>query len=159
MNAVEKFDFSRGVRFSTYATWAVVKRFASLKRKQSRQLATIDAQNPWLEVTADLRLVPSTVPQIDAARQSLDDVMDETLEERERFIVRAHYGLTDKTETGRYPQAQQFTPDCRSICSMSKERIRQLEMAALAKLRRVLTSGTIRYYRRSVTPTKVDLFQ
>ena len=137
MNAVEKFDFKRGVKFSTYATWAVVRRFASLYRAPTPPAAeTLHAE--VLETADNLRLVDSKVQAVESARKSLEQVMTETLDEREQAIVRQHYGLTDKTEL----IGQRKPKSLREIAEMiglSKEGIRRVELVALQKLRRVLS--------------------
>ena len=68
----------------------------------------------------------------------MQEVMAETLDERERLIVREHYGLTDKTELigQRKPKSLR---EVAAVVGLSKEGTRRVEMVALQKLRRVLS--------------------
>ena len=136
MNAVEKFDFARGVKFSTYATWAIIRRFASAHRTPAHPAVAVDAEA--LEVVRDLRLADSKVMAVESARKGLQEVMSETLDEREQVIVREHYGLTDKTELigQRKPRSLR---EIAAMLGLSKEGIRRVELVALQKMRRVLT--------------------
>ena len=137
MNAVEKFDYSRGFKFSTYATWAMVKRFASYHTQLQRQHERY-AGEVLYEVTADLRVMESNVLAVESARKSLKEVMDETLEEREQVIVREHYGLGEQAEMPLQRKAKSFN-QIGQLIGLSKERVRQIELVALQKLRRVLS--------------------
>jgi len=139
MNAVEKFDAGRGVKFSTYATWAIVKRFATLRRQQYRR-PVYAVEEEILEVAGDVRLATgqAVVGAVESARRSLTDVMDEALEERERVVVREHYGLTEPEKVPGLRKAKSFS-EIAALVGLSKERVRQIELAALAKLRRLLT--------------------
>jgi len=140
MNAVEKFDYSRGFKFSTYATWAIVKRFATYRTKLSRRSSqTIqEAEQEPLEVAQDLRIEPSMVVAVESARKSLFDVMRETLEQRERTIVQEHYGLDEQQKVPGQRKARSLS-QIAALVGLSKERVRQIELLALQKLRKVLT--------------------
>jgi len=137
MKAVEKFDFARGNKFSTYATWAIVKRFATLRTRQVKK-PVYDAPEDMLEVAHNLRIAESQVTEVESARKSLEDVMSETLDDRERVIVREHYGLIRQTEISGQRKAKSLSQIAKLV-GLSKERVRQIELLALQKLRRVLT--------------------
>ncbi|OQA01736.1 MAG: RNA polymerase sigma factor SigA [Planctomycetes bacterium ADurb.Bin412] len=138
MNAVEKFDFSRGFKFSTYATWAIVKRLASHYQAKKAKFVEQTADEAWIEVAQDLRVEPGKAAALESARRSLDEVIEEELEERERIIVREHYGLIDyKPELGR--RKSKSLSQIADLVGLSKERIRQIELAALQKLRKALS--------------------
>ena len=137
MNAVEKFDYSRGFKFSTYATWAVVKRFASYhSQKNKRRADTVSDE--LLEVAQDLRVQENQVVAVESARQSLQNVMSETLEERERVIVQHHYGLAEAEKIIGQRKAKSLS-QISALIGLSKERVRQIELLALQKLRKVLS--------------------
>jgi len=137
INAVDKFDFSRGFKFSTYATWAIVKRFATFQTQQSRHPA-YEASEEMLEVAQDYRLQPSKVTAVEDARKSLEEIINDTLEEREKSIIRQHYGLLKQTELTGQRKPKSLSQIGRLI-GLSKERVRQIELVALQKLRRALT--------------------
>ena len=140
MNAVEKFDYSRGFKFSTYATWAIVKRFATYRTKlskRSRQIIQAVEQEP-LEVAQDLRVEPSMVVAVESARKSLFDVMRDTLEQREQTIVQEHFGLDEQQKVPGLRKAKSLS-QIAALVGLSKERVRQIELLALQKLRKVLT--------------------
>ncbi len=141
LNAIEKFNYERGNKFSTYATWAIVKRFATYYAAKGRHQAEYIVSDEMLEVASNLRIDDNQVTAVESARKSLEDIMDETLEERERIIVCEHYGLTIKTDnpetTGR--RKPRSLSQISALVGLSKERVRQIELFALQKLRRVLT--------------------
>jgi len=138
INAVEKFDYTRGVKLSTYATWAIFKRFASYKSKSGRY-PSLGVEQEMLEASHDMRREESQLPALEAARKSLTEVMTETLEDREKIIVESHYGLSAEEKV----LGQRKGKSLRQIAELfglSKERVRQIELGALQKLRRVLTA-------------------
>ncbi len=134
INAVEKFDYTRGFRFATYASWAIIKDFA---RKMPAERLHLDRSGAALgEVESDLRT--KTVPDIAAierARHNLLQVIKENLDQREQYIIINHFGLTGTLLRKNKKALQQIGDDL----NLSKERIRQLELAALQKLRQTLS--------------------
>ena len=137
MNAIEKFDFTRGFKFSTYATWAIVKRYATLRAHLAKEQAQAIPDELW-EVTEDLRVASSRVEAVESAHQSLKDLMEDALEEREKIVVQEHYGLgeNEKIPGRRKPKSLR---EIAQLLGLSKERVRQIELAALQKLRRILS--------------------
>jgi len=133
MRAVDKFDYMRGFKFSTYASWAIMKNFArSVPQEGVRRDRFMTGRDELLEMSRDLRFVGDEgykEPDI-SVRQNIERVLDQ-LEPREREIVVRRFGL------GEMP-AQTLEEVGRHF-GVTKERIRQIEMRALNKLRGLLS--------------------
>ncbi|HET6422929.1 MAG TPA: sigma-70 family RNA polymerase sigma factor [Planctomycetaceae bacterium] len=129
LRAVDLFDAGRGHRFSTYATWAVRNQMIRMLRRQRTQpqLALTDDQASWSDIP-DHR---STITEESIPQDRRDDLirrMLASLPEREQQIVRARFGLDGEP-------AGQSLAQISSTMGLSKERIRQIVLQALEKLR------------------------
>ncbi|MBN1844830.1 MAG: sigma-70 family RNA polymerase sigma factor [Sedimentisphaerales bacterium] len=137
LNAVDKFDFGRGNKFSTYATWALIKRFATYRSRQGRRRPdTVSAE--VLETADDRRPADSPILAVESARRDLQQVMADTLEQRERLIVQEHYGLTGMKQVLPRRRGCSLSQIAARV-GLSKERVRQIELLALQKLRKALS--------------------
>ncbi|MFQ6048433.1 MAG: sigma-70 family RNA polymerase sigma factor, partial [Phycisphaerae bacterium] len=132
MRAVEKFDYTRGNKFSTYATLAIMKNYARTIPEENYRLGRF--QTGRQEV---LEVAPAAAE--DAAwpdeRRGLELGLQRVLSKlsaRERLIVTRHYGLV---EDGRRQTLEQIG----KLLGLTKERVRQIEKRALARLRDLLS--------------------
>lgn len=130
LNAAERFDASRGFRFSTYAYRAIVNAVRSRRRREAKHcsrrialtrlaLRIIPAEGPAPEDVADHRLqmdkLEALILQLDARQQ--------------RVIRGRRFGVPPDTleSIGRE-------------LGLSKERVRQIEVEAVEKLRTMARS-------------------
>jgi RNA polymerase sigma factor (sigma-70 family) len=132
MRAVESFDVHKGYRFSTYATFALMKGFARsvpemLAGRHAPAAGGGGADERIAEV-ADLRNLGREERRLD--REHVEHLLSR-LDDRERRVVLAHYGLnSDDDGPATYEQVGERM-------GLSKQRVRQIEQSALAKLRSV----------------------
>ena len=129
MRAVEKFDYDRGFRFSTYATQVVRRNCYRMvmDRQQERLKITNSVYEPGLDVADDVRSPTMSEGRWSTMRQHLGALLEQ-LDRREKFIIRARFSLGGH----RRVQTLQALADALGV---SKERVRQLEKRAMDKLR------------------------
>lgn len=126
VNAVDKFDFSRGFRFSTYATHAIQRHFYRLMhRKQRRKNREISTPTDVLSDVAPNR--ENDQPLDHKIAEALIARFEECLDEREAVIIRERFGLNDEENS----ETLKVVAD---KVGLSKERVRQLQMRAIEKL-------------------------
>ena len=133
IQAVEEYDYASGPRFSRLASLKIAKEYAKvsergteLTRKQVESIATIQR---------GLRQTTTDVLAIERARQNLAEVIRDELDDREQYIIMHHFGLTGSSIRKNTKTLKQIGDEL----SLTKERIRQIELTALQKLRQCLS--------------------
>jgi RNA polymerase primary sigma factor len=127
MRAVDRFDFARGNRFNTYATWAIINELTHYDRQQKRRSSRVVALREESLSTgeSDSERYEREEAQ-DVCRAAVDRLLNR-LDWRERRILEYRHGIGGVGELS----LKQIGLDL----GISKERVRQLEQRAHSKLR------------------------
>jgi RNA polymerase primary sigma factor len=129
LRAIEKFDFARGNKFSTYASWAIMKNFARTipgEFKHRDRFRT--SQDELFAATQEHRGNPLVEESVQSQREAQIERIMRRLDEREQKIIKGRFGLDHSHEP-------QTLKEVGASLGVTKERIRQIEARALNKLR------------------------
>ncbi|HZW29539.1 MAG TPA: sigma-70 family RNA polymerase sigma factor [Isosphaeraceae bacterium] len=130
IRAVEKFDFSRGNKFSTYASWAIMKNFArTIPEENYRRDRFVTGHEEMFEAAADNRTDEHEYESALKRMQEAVKGMLGRLDERERKIIVSRFGLGGASE--------QTLEQLGRELGITKERVRQIESRAQDKLRKI----------------------
>jgi len=128
MRAVEKFDYGRGNKFSTYATWAIIKNFArSIPDAKNHKQRYMTGHDELFEAKADVRTdEQEALATADAAKARVARLL-EHLDARTREVIRMRTGLDGSEEMTLEQIGQHF--------GITKERVRQINVRGMKQLR------------------------
>ena len=137
IRAVEKFDFSRGNRFSTYASWAIMKNFARTIPDVLRHRGRFcTSHSEMFSTVEDARADHYEQELAQIQRESHVQGILKRLDERERQIVTSRFGLTRGQEPLTLKQVG-------AAVGVTKERVRQIQCRAMSKLRKAAEEDRI----------------
>jgi RNA polymerase primary sigma factor/RNA polymerase sigma factor len=129
IRAVEKFDFSRGNKFSTYASWAIMKNYArTIPDEFKRRDRFRTSQEELFSATQDIRGDQIGEEAQQRLRERQVERILSRLDDRERKIIVSRFGLDHSREPLTLKEVG-------SEMGVTKERVRQIEARALDKAR------------------------
>jgi RNA polymerase sigma factor (sigma-70 family) len=128
IRAAEKFDFSRGNKFSTYASWAIMKNFArSIPDEKRNRERYMTGHEDVFEAKPDVRTdEQEVVAQAEMAREYVNELL-EGLDPRTQDVIRMRNGLDGSEEMTLEQIGQHF--------GITKERVRQINVRGMKQLR------------------------
>jgi RNA polymerase sigma factor (sigma-70 family) len=133
LRSVEKFDVSRGYKFSTYACRAILKGFNRLATKTGRYRQHFPTEfDPDLE-RSDYDVMKHDIQRKDSI-DSLRDILATNralLSEVERTIIMERFAIVSRGK-GR------TLAEVGKMVGLTNERVRQIQNSALGKIRAIL---------------------
>jgi len=130
IRAVEKFDYSRGNKFSTYASWAIMKNFArTIPEENYRRDRFVTGHEEMFEAAADNRTDEHEYESALKRMQEAIKGMLDRLDDRERLIITSRFGLGGAAERTLEQLGREL--------GITKERVRQIESRGVDKLRKI----------------------
>jgi RNA polymerase primary sigma factor len=134
IKAVDRFDFGRGNKFSTYASWAIINELARYDRQQKRgNVRFVQYQGDF--AVPETRSNEHEREEAQNQRRSAVARSLDRLDRRERQILASRHGIGGSPEL----TLKQLGQDL----GISKERVRQIETRALGKLRKFVHLSTL----------------
>jgi RNA polymerase primary sigma factor len=134
IKAVEKFDYSRGNKFSTYASWAIMKNYArSLPDEKVKRDRFLTGAEDYFDAIADNRTDEQReLLTAESKKRQVHDLLDR-LDDRERRIMQLRYGINSERGLTLEQVGQRE--------GITKERVRQIEARGLLKLKTLAEEG------------------
>jgi len=128
LRAVDKFDYSRGNKFSTYASWAIMKNFArSIPDEKTYRERYMTGHEEMFESRADNRTdEQECLSRAELARGRINELLKD-LDPRTRDVIRMRAGLDGSEEMTLEQIGQHF--------GITKERVRQINVRGMKQLR------------------------
>lgn len=137
LRSANKFDCSRGYRFSTYACRAILKSFSRVAARASRHRGRFPTEfDPALERSrhTEQRRVDVEERCVDELRAILRGQMG-YLNDIERTVIQARFALDAPGNGHSAPRKGKTLEQVGELIGVTKERVRQIQNKALAKLR------------------------
>jgi len=148
LRAVDKFSADRGFKFSTYACRAILKAFSRTAMKASKHRTRFP-----VEFEPDMEKSDWTDRRRDQVEEDLTDelkaIVDRNLADLsnvEQAVIRRRFNWQQKEES---PMTLE---EVGKIIGVTKERVRQIQNKALAKIRSVMEDGVLRVHHKPETP-------
>ncbi len=135
IQAVDRFDFARGNRFSTYATWAIRNALASKAENDGRHRGRPLARYEALLTAADPGVADFENEAVQDQRRSAVRRWFARLGKRERWILTNRYGLGGVAERTLAQISREL--------GISKQRVSQIAGRAESKLRKIARRETL----------------
>jgi RNA polymerase primary sigma factor len=129
IRAIEKFDFSRGYKFSTYASPVILNNISRDSRKNHRRDLFVTGYEAMLKAAPDHRNdeCPCEMDQ-EQCQEGIRGMLGQ-LNDRERMIIVSRFGLKGSR--------QKTLDQLGKELGITKERVRQIETRAREKLRKI----------------------
>jgi RNA polymerase primary sigma factor len=156
MRAVECFDWTRGLKFSTYSTWSIRKNLwrdlLAMKKKSDMEISGFD-QHELEELLVDKNTLDrenlDEAERKNKLRQVVDD-MFRMVEEREktnpRFQKHPRRKNYSRTEIVRYYDMSDTPPTLKEIGQLwgvSRQRVREIRREVLDDMREIILKGEV----------------
>lgn len=136
LRSVDKFDCSRGFKFSTYACRAILKAFSRVALRTSRYRGRFPTEfDPTLERSdyVDRKRGDAEAACVEEIREILTNNLA-SLNDMEQTVIRQRFAIDAPSEDSRPKTLEQVG----EMIGVTKERVRQIQNKALRKIRTIL---------------------